>query len=342
VDGNLDKAPGTTTIKLSRTAMISGDSVVEIESNASVFIEGQSGDTYALPETNIPGMYGSDNLTIDPTHNYRLVISTVSGKQYASDFVPYKKTPAIDSITWAVDRGNVNVQANAHDDADNTHYYLWKVVETWEYHARWHSGIRFENGQVLWRSPSEEVYWCWTTQPSPQIHLASTTHLARDIVSRHTLRSIPLSSIKFQTEYSVLVHQLAVTKSAFDYWQQVKKNTEDIGTIFGPQPSQIASNIHCITNPNEPVIGYFSASSVETERLYIFHAQVPLTTEITGYEACVADTLFLRDFQDFRGGSSLISEAYKGSSLVGYLKSTADCVDCRFHGGVTVRPDFWK
>jgi hypothetical protein len=342
VEGFLDIGIATTTIKLSRTTLLSADNAVAAESNASVFIEGEDGNTYALPESSTPGTYVKQNLIIDPTITYRLNITTRNQKKYASDFVPFKKAPPIDSITWAVEGNDVRIYANAHDDQDKTVYYLWKFNETWAYHSKYHSVIKFEDGQVKPRSSAEDIFNCWTTRPSPRILITSTAQLAQDVVREYLLQTIPLTSIKLQSEYSILVRQFALTKDALDYWQQVRKNTENIGSIFGPQPSQLPSNIHCLTNPEEPVIGYFGASSVEEQRIYIFHDQVPPTPEITGYETCEADTLKLEFVRDFGGSSSLIDPAYIGIALVGYRESTDFCVDCRQAGGTTVKPDFWK
>ncbi len=340
VEGFLDIG-GTTTIQISRTALLSTHDPVVAEANATVFIEGENGNTYALPESTTPGTYVRQNLIINPTIPYRLNITTSNQKKYASDFVPFKQVPPIDSITWAVEDNDVRIYANAHDDKANTRYYLWKFNETWAYHSKYNSIVKFEKGQVFNRDVTEDIFHCWSARPSPQIQVTSTTSLSMDVVSDYLLEAIPLNSIKFQSEYSVLVHQYALTRDAYDYWLQVKKNTENIGTIFGPQPSQIASNIHCLTNPDEPVVGYFSASSVEQQRIYIFQRELPPTSVITGYESCEADTLLLQYVRDHRGGL-LIDPIYKNLTLIGYRVSNDDCVDCRRHGGVTVKPDFWK
>ncbi len=342
IEGFLD-TNGPTVIRLSSTTSLGSVDGRVPEQNATVKIEDDRGGTYVLPETE-SGSYSASALIIDPVRNYRLKIRTASNKEYASDFVPFKLTPLIDSVTWFIDGNNLHVNVNAHDDNNNTHYYLWKYEETWSYNSRYPSSLKFENKQIVRRGLGEDVYHCWKTLPSTQILTGSSTKLARDIISNYTVLTMPLTSEKLQSEYSLLVHQIALTKEAFEYWQQLKKNTENIGTIFGPQPSEGTSNIHCITNPDEPVIGYFSASSTQQQRVFIFNGELPRTAHTTGYEGCELDTLFLNQIPDFRGTSLVVGEISKGNPpvLVGYYISSFYCIDCRLRGGTTVKPDFWK
>jgi hypothetical protein len=74
--------------------------------------------------------------------------------------------------------------------------------------------------------------------------------------------------------YSVIVSQYALTSNQFKYWTELKKNSEQLGTLFDAQPSQLNSNIHCITNPAEPVMGYLSASTVQKKRIFIANSEM--------------------------------------------------------------------
>ena len=55
----------------------------------------------------------------------------------------------------------------------------------------------------------------------------------------------------------------------------LKKNTEQLGSIFDALPSQINGNIHSATNPSEPVIGYISVGNVSSQRIFITKQQLP-------------------------------------------------------------------
>ena len=126
----------TTQFMLSRSIPLPGDSTLPTESGATVQILGSDNSSYPLTGMG-NGVYSTiDTLKINPQLQYRLSIKTSNGAQYLSDLVPYKSTPPIDSINW-IQNGDYSIQiyANTHDPANNTHYYLWNYDQTYEYHS---------------------------------------------------------------------------------------------------------------------------------------------------------------------------------------------------------------
>jgi hypothetical protein len=58
---------------------------------------------------------------------------------------------------------------------------------------------------------------------------------------------------------------------------------------------------------------------------------------------CVADTILLADIPTTDPNTLLIDGIYPpGQLLIGYSTSYPSCIDCKYLGGVTQRPDFWK
>ena len=49
--------------------------------------------------------------------------------------------------------------------------------------------------------------------------------------------------------------QRTQSKAEYDYLTLLKKNTEDIGSIFGPLPVQLTGNVHASGNADE--LGYW-------------------------------------------------------------------------------------
>src|SRR6202012_4114028 len=95
------------------------------------------------------------------------------------------------------------------------------------------------------------------------------------VVYQNPLTQIPLTSEKVETKYSIIVRQYALTQEAYNFYQNIKKNTEQLGSIFDAQPSQLSGNIHNVTNPNEPVVGYVTVSTVQSKRIFIAHESLP-------------------------------------------------------------------
>jgi hypothetical protein len=82
--------------------------------------------------------------------------------------------------------------------------------------------------------------------------------------------SITNSSEKLAHTYVIQLRQYALTKEGFEYYERLKKNTEQIGSIFDPQPSALSGNIHCITTPGELVLGFISASTISHKQFTLF------------------------------------------------------------------------
>ncbi len=294
------------------------------------------------------GFYASAGvLPLDPSAKYRLRITTASGRKYLSDYAPYKITPAIDSINWVENGNGVTICANAHDDAGTTRYYEWSYDETWEYHSAEDSKYLFDEDSivptVLPRDSSSQVYTCWHSGSSTNILLTTTDKLSRDVVYEFPLRQIPANSVPLSVMYSILVRQYALTDSAYDFLSLMKKNSESLGTIFDAQPSELTGNIHCLTDPTEPVIGFVSAGTMQQQRVFVNRSDIPVWNYT--YKCQFLDTLVLPvDYPTYfgtGGGFTPIEGKAAGLGYSGYYSNQSYCVNCILQGGTTAKPPFW-
>lgn len=334
VNGFFNSAPGTTsTIQLSRSQNLTDTKAPTVETKAFVTIESQSKATFPLAE-GTAGTYTLSGVTPQSGETYRLHVRTAKGVEYYSDYVPVIQTPPIDSVSWRIENNGVQVNVNAHDPKNSTRYYRWEYDETWEYFTPYHSALELKDNRIIDRQFS--VNQCWRSGSSTNIMTTSTTRLSQDVVSQFPLLFIPGNSSKLGVKYSILVRQFALSQTGFDYYDQLAKITQNIGSIFDPQPSQITGNLHCTTNPNELALGFFRVGTIETKRIFIAHADVSNFRTITGYDGCVIDTFTLADVIKFQ---SAPIEKYGETE---YLVTSEFCVDCRLLGGVLTRPSFWK
>jgi hypothetical protein len=328
----------STIITLTRTQTIASTGQPTVETGAIVQIEQEQGGTYPLTASS-NGTYFLTPQTWDPSGNYRIRIQTTDGKEYLSDYVPLLSTPAIDSVNWKVENGGVQIFVNTHDPTNKTQYYRWNYEETWEYSTPYYSDVILVDGAVIPRT--NDINHCWSYQSSTEILISTTTTLNQAIVSEFPINFISVPSDEFQYEYSILVSQFAMTQDAYQYWSILEKDSEGLGTIFGPLPSQVTGNITCTTNAQQPVLGYFSASSVAQKRIFINFDQVPYGGSNSYYKTCLFDTIRVDDIPTYRGGNLLIQPVDNQGGLIGYSASSPGCVDCRLHGGVNVKPSFW-
>lgn len=337
VDGFLNSGQEST-IRLSRTQSLTDTKAPALELNANVSVEQEGGSTYAFTEKG-QGEYTLSGMAIAMGSRYRLRIKTSGGKEYLSDYTTVKQTPAIDAIySERKDAGN-QLYLDTHDSSNNTWYYQWQFEETWQYPSGAQSLYVYEGNEIKPRQ--DNIFICWRSANSTNIVTGSSAKLNEDIIYK-----FPLSYVipaKTRIKYSILVKQYALTKDAFDYWQNLAKVTENLGSLFDPQPSQITGNIHCVTNPSEMVLGYFSAHSVSTKRIFIESLKNPTSVALTEAERCLVDSVEIADVSK-RAQSQLILNPITNimGLTIGYTMAYPGCVDCRMMGGTNVKPDFWE
>ncbi len=342
VEGVLNAGADSTFIYLTRTFKLDDSASIQRERNAQVVVEGKDNTSRQLTMTG-DGIYTSPNLNLVLNNEYRLRITTITGKEYLSDYVVAKKTPVIDSMGFRQDDKGVQVYVNAHDATNNTRYYRWEYDETWEIRTYYNSGYKYINGIVEPRQPGDDVSTCWKYDEFSSIILGSTARLQSDIVFRAPVVFIGRGSEKLAVRYSVLLRQYALDKPAYEFYEMMKKNTEGLGSIFDPQPSEIKGNIHCTSDPGESVIGYVSAATVEKQRYFIARSQI---SDWFFYQDCPSiPVLNHPDSIDdaYKGGGSIYEAVFSPMSgmITHYLFSPIPCVECPARGGSLIRPSYW-
>lgn len=367
VEGNI-LTGDTTKIRLSRTSAI-GDRVLIAEKGAHLEIEGEDNSLYPLAESD-SGVYKSDLLTLGNGVRYRLKIVTGS-KEYQTEWLNLINTPDIDSVTWQRDNG-VEISVASHGTPDDARYYKWDYDEVWEFHADYRStayftfvldergnkhyqcidvtrdGITYNSCIEAYCPPeagcwNDSLYTCWKYVSSSNINIGSTAALVDNTVLA-SVKKIPNNAWELSDLYSILVKQTGLTREGYEFYKILKANSEGLGTIFDAQPSQMKTNVKCITDPNETVIGFVDATSVKTKRLFISIKQLRDWYYVDEYTC--TDTLTNLDIPYKEAVASgmipltVSTSRYPPHEITGYTITTRNCADCRLKG-VHIRPDFW-
>jgi hypothetical protein len=369
VEGVINSGPDSTFITLSRTVNI--DSMaLKPELHATLTVQGDNNTSYPLIETG-KGKYACAGLNLDNTRQYRLSIKTANNAVYASAFLPVLNSPPIDSLSFdtkgALTVPGLNTYVTTHDPAGKVLYYRWEFNETWIFHANYAS-LFYSNGDtVLGRNfVNDNITDCWGNDTSSSILLGSSAKLSQDIIYKMPLTSVVSTSEKLEDEYSILVKQYALTPDAYNFYTNLKKNTESLGSIFDPEPSQINGNILCETNPTEPVIGYISVGSTSSKRIFITNRQWPQWQTIPYYTNCKLEfdwkatppqicCLFntngynqVNEYINYNIGhysdpfiplDQILLFGNHGP-VIGYTATTRPCADCTLRGS-NRKPAFW-
>ncbi len=378
VEGVINNGSDSTIIKLSKTVSLLNKTALNPVRNAVLGIENSKGSSIDLVEIS-PGKYGTGGLSLDNALKYRLRIKTADNKEYLSDFVQVQNSPPIDSVSYNVTGSGIQIATSTHDPHNLTHYYRWDYQETWVIHSNYYSFYKSNGDTVIERDLiNDNIYQCWQSDTSNVIVLGSSANLTSDVISNLPVTFIESTSPKLDggqsiivnqyapstSTYSILVKQYALTPDAYNFYVNLKKNTEQLGSIFDAQPSQNPGNIHSVTNPAEPVIGFICAGTTTSKRIFITNQQIPaawLPNYV--YNDCTLDSLYLHTvpkgsavavnqedeyFNYNKGGKyymqqipiAVLINPINGK-VIGHTGSSPGCVDCTLRG-TNKQPAFWK
>ncbi|RZA01600.1 MAG: DUF4249 domain-containing protein [Sphingobacteriaceae bacterium] len=340
VEGLINVADSTK-ISLSRTVTIGNKTTANPEQGATVTIETAQATIATLKEI-VKGTYATPVLNLDKTQKYRVRVKLSNGKVYLSDLVEVKVTQPIDSVGYTIKSDGVQVYANTHDDSNNSRYYLYNFTETYKFNTFARSFLIYDKG-LRERTTAEDIHTCFATTSSNNIVLYSTANLTQDVAYQAPITFHQSTSEKISIRYTILLTQTAVTKEAYRFWENLKTSTESLGSIFDAQPSQLVGNIHNIANANEPVIGYISAGTTQTKRIFIDRKELPSDFKVQYPFGCslgIASPIFFEGILNPYVPLYHYVDPNVGASNDAWY-TDKKCGDCRFRGTLK-QPTFWK
>jgi hypothetical protein len=354
VDGIILSGDDSSKITLSRTRSLTDTASQLKELDARVSVEGESGVEYPLTGLG-NGQYAISHLVLDASQHYYLKIVTSDKNEFRSELSVVHPSPPIDSLYWAQDSAGVHIYVNSHDPTNNSRYYRYEYRETWEYYSDYNSVLEYINeNNIIPRSLANQIYRCYQAANSSNIEVTSTAKLSSDIVFKYEAVFVPVGSIKISSLYSALVKQYAISAEGFNYWTNLKKNTEQLGTLFDLQPFSELGNIRCLNNPDIKCIGFISFTTLQQKRIFINRYDLISWNYEPYYGNCILaqefPSLISNHFQPPGGpyGNSLIGQGLDTARLPPgppprpvYYYSTNLCVDCTYNGGTTVKPSYW-
>ncbi|HEV9038609.1 MAG TPA: DUF4249 domain-containing protein [Puia sp.] len=342
VDGFVNTGHASvSSFRLNRTRNLNDSTTIGVpELHAQFAILGKHGDAYPLADSANDGTYFSAPLSLDTTQQYTISITTSDGRKYSSDGVSCKQSPPIDSLFWS-QPSDLTIYAATHDPTGNTRYYRYDYIETWQHNSRLTSPWTVINNQVTPVDSTDETWYCWSTAHSTNVLITTSVALARDLVTAFPLNVIPKGDPRLAIGYSILVRQYALTEDAYNYWNLIEKTSQDVGTLFDLQPTQLTGNIHCLTNPSEPIIGYITASSVTQQRLFIPDSVLNGWVDPVPPECQTSMVPYpFSIFPAYPVTDTTVGPYYfiSNGPMVVAPKS---CLDCRYQGGTRIKPSFW-
>jgi len=354
VDGNIMEDT-TVIIQLSKSySMDSSYIPPEIFNiDAQVTLVGSNGYE-SSPATSLgKGKYALTTGTLDDNTEYGVKI-IYNGDTYQSALSKPLSTPEIDSISWGQSEkyGPVSIYVSTHDnDMKDAKFFLWDYVEDWEFSEPYLTTIFLDpKTNSFYQDNSAPYFYCWRHHVSNEFLTGSTETLRENrIINKQLYQLDPSIDNRLSLLYCVTMNQKAISKSAYDYYENKIKLNEEMGGLFSPQPSDIDGNITCITDPSKRVMGYIEVTkNVTHKRMFIYSGQItrpPLNDECYSLSNDSVLTLLKKmngTYADFYNlGYRPAGEPAPPSMEIPAEWAIASCTDCTQNAGSKNKPDFW-
>ncbi|WP_373493377.1 DUF4249 domain-containing protein [Aquiflexum sp.] len=345
VEGFIETGSEESILKLSRTGPIRGEEEFRVESGAMISLNAESGERWDFIEIE-PGMYSlTGNFDHDKT--YRLQILLNNNHEYLSDPLIPIESPEISDMGFNRNEDGVQIYVSTQGNQEAVHF-LWGYEETWMFRPPFPSPYFYnpDTKDIEFRKPEDQVGRCWSENKVNRIVLENSGRFTNNIINQKEVVFIPNLSEKLMQRYSLNIRQMAISREAFEFWEIMRKNTEDIGGIFSPLPSLIRGNIHAVNTSHPDPIGFVSMGKSGKKRLYINVQELtPWQVFIPDYTGCAInnDTIPPQFYELEFGGPNFVPvvEVVEVLTILGYQGAPRRCADCTLRGS-NVRPDFWE
>ena len=344
VQGMISSVEGYQEINVSLTSAVTQPQYIGLNGCRVEILDDQN-NTFTLDDySNGNYKVWIEQAYLQPGRFYKTRIVTPDGEIIESAFEEMPFGPDIDDVYYEIEEQQTNnpniwdtglqLYTNLVANDEDSKFYKWKLIETWEYHAA-HPKEFYFDGQIQQISPPDfSQKYCWTTLEVGQIFTLSIKNLSNTTYNKYPLNFIANNTSRLGILYSLLIEQMALTENAYIYWDQLRQNSEQDGGLYTSQPLAIKGNLVNVKNPKKQVLGYFQASTLKTKRIFI----EPFLNGAF-YNGC--SPIYLE-----RGLKEITPDMYPaylqnidGYWTLNYLNE--GCVDCTVNGGTTNKPYYW-
>ncbi|MCP2042787.1 hypothetical protein L1278_000810 [Pontibacter sp. HSC-36F09] len=215
-----------------------------------------------------------DDYQVVQGRSYTLHIKLPDGRKYASRPELLRPVPALQGIGYEfkefidvvrnsagmlVERRSkgFEVKAQVQDPSEQGNYYRWDTEGVFEFYS--------DVGDAP--LPAR----CWSNMGS--INTKVVTNDDRLVNGRYFEQPVVVVPADIPTKYRIKIRQFSLTAGAHEFLRLFNQQQSSVGSIFDPPPARINGNLYSLTDPEEQVIGYFSASAM-TEDFIVIHRQL--------------------------------------------------------------------
>ena len=361
VDALLTDEDAPAYVRITRTTE-TRDEEMPMVTGAIVSITDDLGNSTSLIEVS-EGNYKSDVLTLRGTagREYTLRIHTADGKEYESNACLLNEARDIDTVYFGqanqtADDGEVQqgirVYIDSKDPSEHK-YYRWAYEEWWKFNIPYPVTHKYVDQNNIYPIPIENVT-CYKNRKSDEVLIQfSDPEVNAEFIKKPVCFIASDKSDRLLIQYCIEVSQYAISEKEYEFWRLTKEINESGGDIFDKQPFPIISNIHCVSDPDERVLGYFQVCGVKKKMIYIKGSEITAMGLQPYNYTC--DMIVIGP-QDYLGGAMTFDRIYHNFTSLSYnfiapqyIYSTVldrlmfldkNCSDCT-RSGSPDKPDFW-
>jgi hypothetical protein len=289
IEALITDQPNSSKVRIYKSSDDLTNSVFKSITQAKVYFLDENGVKETLSESLISGTYFPSKSFIGKVGStYTLFIETSDDSKYQSSPETMKISPEIDKIVTNYElrdnfsrgdarRGGFNVYVDFQEPPTIGDNYQW----VWTHYERANTcsncvfgSYDFRLNTCVTSTPATNLTLnyrcnadCWNITYSSELNVLSDSYLNGQRITGKQVARIPFDST---SNYYLQLEQRAITRNAFNYYQDLKIQTQNNGTPFDiPAETRFSFNIKSTTNPEEKILGIFDVYSVKKKIIYI-------------------------------------------------------------------------
>ncbi|MEQ8238602.1 MAG: DUF4249 domain-containing protein [Cyclobacteriaceae bacterium] len=323
--------------QISRT--VSGDDHREMVkvTGASVCFEDELGNCYEAKEEK-SGIYATDTSSFiaETGMSYRLLITLANGEELVSNYQTLKAAEPVpptrlERSTIQALLGSSIVEETVVDviadegTRSETNYSRYSFVGEYAFRTIQQGSIECFREEPDEAPPADII--CYNRESNAGfLNVYSNESFTIGSEVSHTI-FVFRYNFKVARNYNLTITRHTIDQEAFQFFDQLRRQQEQGGTLFESPPSGIVGNIDNVTNPEGKPLGFFLTSSESSFRTNILPSLFRINAKDSVlYPECYPDSI------PGRGGPYQLPQP----------KPFAFCCDCRLYpGAFTDQPSNW-
>lgn len=308
--------------------------------DASVRICGSDQSAIDVPHIG-EGCYQTYVGSLNAGCQYWLEISW-EGRTYSSKPATPLHTPAIVDLQYNQPREDLQVDILVTPEltSSDEQYLRWDYAEDWEISTPYHSDWEFDPkaGVIQRASQKLNIGYCKDyTHPSV---VGNNVDFANHEIKNMRLYSVDNLDNRFNFIYCTTVTQRAITKEQYEYEKLKLRQSDDMGGLFTPQPTELPTNISC-SDGKYKAIGYIGVTlNAAQKRIYITYKNVGY--RLTRFPRILSD----EDVAKYKNNEEIYRNGYyilEHDDMTGRTSWIERWgVDSRAWGATLEKPHFWS